>query len=96
MPSIIESQAYADGGMIVITSDHAASKPTEAEANVGALVLSPYAAQGSTVSTAYNHYSLLKTLEIAFGVDPIGKAATSAVKAFDAKVFANAPVAGND
>ncbi len=96
VPSIIESQAYADGGMIVITSDHAASKPTEAQANVGALVLSPYAGQGSTVSTAYNHYSLLKTLEIAFGVDPIGKAATSAVKAFDAKVFANAPVAGND
>lgn len=96
VPSIIESEAYADGGMIVITSDHDASKPTEAGANVGALVLSPYVAAGSTVSTAYNHYSLLKTLEIAFGVDPIGRAATSAVKAFDKKVFANAPVAGND
>jgi len=96
VPSIIESEAYADGGMIVITSDHDASKPTQAQANVGALVLSPYVAAGSTVTTAYNHYSLLKTLEIAFGVDPIGKAATSAVKAFDAKVFANAPVAGND
>ena len=96
VPSIIESEAYGDGGMIVITSDHAASKPTEEQANVGALVLSPYAAAGSTVTTAYNHYSLLKTLEIAFGVDPIGKAASSSVKAFNKKVFANAPVAGND
>ena len=96
VPSIIESEAYADGGVIVITSDHAASKPTEAQANVGALVLSPYAAAGSTVSSAYNHYSLLKTLEIAFGVEPIGKAASSSVKAFDKKVFANAPVAGSD
>ena len=96
MPSIIESEAYGDGGMIVITSDHAASKPTEEQANVGALVLSPYAAAGSTVTTAYNHYSLLKTLEIAFGVDPIGKAVSSSVKAFDKKAFANAPVAGND
>ena len=96
VPSIVGSEAYADGGMIVITSDHDASKPTEAEANVGALVLSPYVAAGSTVSASYNHYSLLKTLEIAFAVDPIGKAAASAVKPFDKKVFANAPVAGND
>ena len=96
VPSIIESEAYADGGMIVITSDHDASKPTQAQANVGALVLSPYVAAGSTVTTAYNHYSLLKTLEIGFGVDAIGKAASSSVKAFDKKVFANAPVSGND
>ena len=96
VPAIVASKAYADGGMIVITSDHAASKPAEAEAKVGALVISPYVAAGSTVTTAYNHYSLLKTIEIAFGLDPIGKAAAAAVKPFDKKVFANAPLAGGD
>lgn len=96
VPPIIESKAYAEGGMIVITSDHAAAKPTENAAKVGALVLSPYVASGSTVSTSYNHYSLLKTIQIAFGVDSIGKAASAAVKPFDKKVFANAPVAGSD
>lgn len=96
VPSIIESKAYADGGMIVITSDHAASKPTEDHAKVGALVLSPYVAAGSTISTHYNHYSLLKTVEIAFGVEPIGKAASASVKPFSKAVFANAPVAGSD
>jgi len=96
VPAIVASKAYADGGMIVITSDHAASKPAEAEAKVGALVISPYVAAGATVTTAYNHYSLLKTIEIAFGLDPIGKAAAAAVKPFDKKVFANAPLAGGD
>jgi hypothetical protein len=94
--SIIDSEAYSDGGMVVITSDHSAAEPKVARAKVGALVLSPYVAAGATVDKQYDHYSLLKTIAIAFGVDPLGKAAASSVKAFDKTVFANAPVAGSD
>ena len=96
VPAITGSDAYADGGMIVITSDHAAASPTDAKANLGALVISPYAAAGGTVSTAYDHYSLLKTVEVAFKLDPLGKSAGSAVKPFGTKVFANAPAPGNN
>ncbi|MSX01746.1 MAG: hypothetical protein F2813_01130 [Actinobacteria bacterium] len=94
--SITASDAYADGGMVVITSDHSAAEPKVAEAKVGALLLSPYVAAGTSVDTSYNHYSLLKTIELAFGLDALGKAAKSSVKPFDSKVFANAPAAGSD
>jgi len=96
IPSILASDAYADGGMIVITSDQVASASAQAEAKAGALVLSPYVAAGATVNSSYNYYSLLKTIEIAFGLDPLGKAADKKVKAFNADVFANAPAAGGD
>jgi hypothetical protein len=36
--------------------------------NVGAVILSPFIKPGSTTSTAYNHYSLLRSLEQIFGL----------------------------
>jgi hypothetical protein len=42
---------------------------------VGALVLSPFTTAGSTDTTAYNHYSLLRTVEDTFGLSPLGYAA---------------------
>jgi hypothetical protein len=44
---------------------------------VGALVLSPLVKRGSTSSTAYNHYSLLASIEAIFHLDPIGFASTA-------------------
>jgi phospholipase C len=40
----------------------------------GALVLSPFVAPGSSNDTAYNHYSLLRTVEDTFGLSPLGYA----------------------
>ncbi|HVW77508.1 MAG TPA: alkaline phosphatase family protein [Alloacidobacterium sp.] len=42
---------------------------------IGALLLSPFVKPGSTSDTAYNHYSLLKSLEDIFHLDHIGYAA---------------------
>ncbi|WP_254062567.1 alkaline phosphatase family protein [Acidobacterium sp. S8] len=42
---------------------------------IGALLLSPFVKPGSTSDTAYNHYSLLKSLEDIFHLDRIGYAA---------------------
>jgi hypothetical protein len=36
---------------------------------IGALLLSPFIIAGSTSSTAYNHYSLLRSIEDIFGLD---------------------------
>ena len=43
---------------------------------VGALVISPYAAPGTTSSHPYNHYSLLATIEDLLGVGRLGYART--------------------
>ena len=42
---------------------------------IGAVVLSPYVQPGSVNETPYNHYSLLRTVENLFGLEPLGLAA---------------------
>lgn len=41
---------------------------------IGAVVVSPFVEPGSSNDTAYNHYSLLRTVEDAFGLAPLGYA----------------------
>jgi phosphatidylinositol-3-phosphatase len=43
---------------------------------IGALVISPYAVPGATSDRAYNHYSLLASIEDIFGLERIGYART--------------------
>jgi phospholipase C len=54
---------------------------------VGAVVLSPYTAAGTTNDTPYNHYALLRSLEDMFGLDHLGFAAASDLHAFGPDVF---------
>ncbi len=42
---------------------------------IGALLLSPFLPQGRTSDVPYNHYSLLRSVEQIFGLDPLGYAA---------------------
>ena len=56
---------------------------------VGALVISPFSAPGTTSTHAYNHYALLGTIEDLFGLPRLGYARTVG-KTFGADVF-NAP-----
>jgi hypothetical protein len=51
-------------------------------------VLSSFTAAGSINATPYNHYSLLRSVEDLFGLDPLGYAAKTG--GFGADVF-NAP-----
>jgi Phosphoesterase family. len=53
----------------------------------GAVLLSPFIKPGTVSLTAYNHYSLLRTLEDIFGVPHLGYAAASTLRAFGADVF---------
>ncbi|HJQ04206.1 MAG TPA: alkaline phosphatase family protein, partial [Nocardioides sp.] len=55
---------------------------------VGALVLSRYVAPGSTSTTPYNHYSLLRSLEDILGAQGhIGYAGAAGVTSFGPDVF---------
>ena len=50
----------------------------------GALLISPRLPQGSTVSTTYDHYSLLRTIEDSFGISEHLNLATAATAMTDA------------
>ncbi len=75
---VLDSKPYKKDGLMVIVFDHAPD----------ALVLSPFVEAGSTNDRAYNHYSLLKTIEDRIGLgEHLGMAAKKKVHAFGKDVF---------
>jgi hypothetical protein len=54
---------------------------------VGALLLSPFVKGATTSQEAYNHFSLLRTIEDLFSLNHLGYAGLSAVKAFEPELF---------
>ena len=103
VPAILSSPAYKQDGMLVITFDEAednAAGPSPGDpgspsggaagGKVGALVLSPFSAAGTSSTQAYNHYSLLATIEDLFHLPRLGLAADPGVKAFGSDVFRQA------
>ena len=62
--------------------------PTGGGGKVGLLLISPLVTPGSVEEREYaNHFTLLKTLEKMFGVEPLGYAAEEAVPALSAELF---------
>jgi hypothetical protein len=53
----------------------------------GAVLISQHIQPGSTNKAAYNHYSLLRSLENVFGVSHLGYANQSGLKAFGKDVY---------
>lgn len=60
---------------------------------IGAVLLSPYIAPGTQSETAYNHYSLLRTLEDIFGLSHLGYAQDNGLQTFGSDVFTAHPAA---
>ena len=58
---------------------------------VGALLLSPLVAPGTENATPYNHYSLLCSMEDAFGYPHLGFAGAPGLVCFGSDVYAAAP-----
>jgi len=56
---------------------------------VGLLALSPFITGGSTTATAYNHFSLLRSVEDIFGLPHLGEAAAPGLASFGSDVFTN-------
>jgi hypothetical protein len=88
LPVILDSKAYNDGGLVVVTFD--AGAPADLEGGggrVGALLLSPYVTAGGTISAPYDPFSLLASIEALFALDPIGYAKETKLKPFGPKVY---------
>ncbi|WP_307104872.1 alkaline phosphatase family protein [Arthrobacter globiformis] len=95
VPEILASPAYKQDGMLVITFDEAEGKegadaalPGGAAGGlIGTLVLSPLARAGTTSDRLYNHYSLLASIEDAFGLPYLAYAAAPGLNRFGSDVF---------
>jgi len=92
VPKILASLAYKKDGLLIVS--FAAANPPSAEAppgtdplRVGALLLSRFVAPGATDAGAYNPYSLLRSTEDLFGLEPLGLASAAKTKSFAAPLL---------
>jgi hypothetical protein len=97
VPEILASPAYKADGLVIVSFGAADSVPPadpaaapEDPKKVGALLLSPLLAPSGTDGAQYNPYSLLRSVEDLFALEPLGKAGGAKVHS-----FASAFVAGN-
>lgn len=74
IPLIQASKAYLNGGAIFVTWDEG----EEGEEPIGMMVLSPLAKAGYHTATAFNHSSLLRTMQEIFAVKPLLRDAANA------------------
>ncbi|HEV7398868.1 MAG TPA: alkaline phosphatase family protein [Solirubrobacterales bacterium] len=97
VPKILASPAYKADGLLIV--DFAAANPPAATPegtpaapagdplHVGALLLSQFVTPGSTDATQYNPYSILRSNEDLFGLDPLGLAGAAKTKSFAASLI---------
>jgi len=78
VPTILNSSAYRDGGVLFITWDEGATTAGCCEKAAGGhivtLVISPLGKPAYTSAVAYDHYSLLRTIEDAWDLGYLGDA----------------------
>jgi phosphatidylinositol-3-phosphatase len=78
VPQILASPAWQDRGALFITFDEGGSQAgccqNAAGGKVLTLVVSPLVRQGFVSPVAYSHYSLLRTIEMAWGLPLLGEA----------------------
>src|SRR5262249_1018610 len=85
-PKIIESPAFKEGGLLIVAFDQVDGLAPQSgkvpPSQVGALLVSPYAAPGETDGKAYGPYSVLRSVEDLFGLGHLGEAAGTKVPSF--------------
>lgn len=96
VPQIQDSPAYAEGGLIVIVGDQPPAAPDAGDAAgadlpVGALLLSPFTPAGRVDATPADAFTLLRTLQEIYGVDPLGHAADDGFEPLPGRLFAVRP-----
>ncbi len=79
IPLITQSAAFQNGGVLFLTFDEGiVGTPCNGAlcgGHIVTIVLSPWVAGGTRDGTLYSHYSLLRTIEQAWGFSPLGAAA---------------------
>ncbi|MFF2318210.1 alkaline phosphatase family protein [Arthrobacter sp. NPDC058097] len=95
VPAILESPAFKQDGVLVITFDESEGHTTGPSGvaggtdggKVGALVLSAFTKGGTSSTVLYNHYSLLASIEDMFSLPRLGYAAAPGINTFETDVF---------
>ena len=64
-----------------------AVRPGRGGGRTGAVLLSPFIRPGTTTTQPYNHYSLLRSIEDAFGLAHLGYAAAPGLRPFGDDIF---------
>jgi phosphatidylinositol-3-phosphatase len=102
VPTILASPAYKKDGLLIVTFGEVnpadpATAPAAPVANpqVGALLLSRFVAPGSTDSTSYDPYSLLRSIEDLFDLEPLGLAGLGKTKSFAPAVLGETETSGD-
>ena len=81
IPQILNSPAWKDNGALFITFDEGEKLDGggccqySQGGHIATLVISPLVPAGFRSNVGYSHYSLLRTIETAWGLAPLGKAA---------------------
>jgi phosphatidylinositol-3-phosphatase len=75
VPRIMDSAAFKQDGLLVITFDEAEDDDTNGGGRVGALLLGPGVKRGGEDRTAFDHYAYLRSMADLFGVPRLGAAA---------------------
>ena len=76
LPRILGSAAYADGGLVVLTWDEGSSG-SGGGGRVATIVISPLGKPGYASATAHTHYSLVRTIEDAWGMPCLANACSA-------------------
>ncbi|MFL5872828.1 MAG: alkaline phosphatase family protein [Solirubrobacterales bacterium] len=89
VPEILASPAYKKDGLLIVSFGAADPAPPTDPAvplpdplRAGGLLVSPLLTPGGTDGAAYNPYSLLRSIEDLFALEPLGKAGGTKVKSF--------------
>lgn len=103
VPEILASPAYKKDGLLIVSFggvdpappvDPAAPAPAD-PLKVGALLVSPLLAPGGTDAAAYDPYSLLRSLEEMYALEPLGAAKGTKVHSFASAFNATETAAGD-
>lgn len=118
VPRILDSPAFRQDGLLIITFDESDSAGPEASTaccnekplpgarqapgfngpgggKIGAVLLSPFIKPGTTSTVAYNHYSLLRSIEDQFGLGHLGYAGQEGLRTLGRDVFTARNAAGS-
>jgi hypothetical protein len=94
IPPILASKAYRHRGALIVTFDESEGADTRgccgnsAGGKIFTTVLSPEVAHpGSHSAVPYNHYSVLRTIEDAFGLPCLGHACDATITPFGRDVW---------
>jgi phosphatidylinositol-3-phosphatase len=74
LPTILDSAAFAEGSLLIVTFDEGTSSIGEG-GHIATLLATPTMAPGTRFDVDANHYALLRTIEDAWGMPPLGAAA---------------------